>query len=194
MRVTVATAPTKTAIASLTLGVCHVQPISGRAIDGPCTPEEFLTALDNDGDGSFNLTLPLGGFEFHRELAVKDGQKLILRANDNDATNPDVHARFKPVHGHLEIERIRVSGQRAGVVFMMGERTYALVDRCEFAGNDHDFGGAIAMINGELQIVGSLFEKNKDTNAGYGGGAIYCEAGTVTARDTIFRGNEALSR
>lgn len=174
-------------------GHCSVVADSGTAIDEPCSPAEFLAAL-KDGPGSFNFTLPLGGCAFHpSDVLIEDGQTVEIVAHPNSTEPAPVRAHFT-VHGSLRLDFVRIEGSRRGVAFMMGQETRLQVDRCVFAENHYDFGGAIAMIDGDLQVRHSTFENNVDENAGYGGGAIYSESGVVGVHDCDFRGNRALSR
>jgi hypothetical protein len=174
-------------------GVCVVQPDKGNSIIGSCTPRQFIASL-SDGSGLFNFTLPDGGFAFHQDIPSEDGQTVVIRANNNSTKAAPLGGTHFTVHARMELERIRIEGSRRGVAFMMGAAAFLLVDRCEFVGNIFDFGGAIAMINGELRVISSLFERNVDSNGDYGGGAIYMEAGVVAASDSHFKGNSAATR
>lgn len=147
------------------MGVCAVTRAKGAAITGPCPPDEYLAALKGAGAGSYNLTLPAGGYPALGDINVQAPQAALIRADPVDASPAAVAAHFS-VEGRLELQRLRIEGQEAGVASLRGAdgSAYMRLDRCELVGNAATSGGAIVVYNGELQVHKSLFDGNQGTD------------------------------
>ena len=93
------------------------------------------------------------------------------------------------INNHARIDGASVD--KGGAIYMNANRGSLTLNNCTFENNSASgYGGAIAVIKGELNISNSKFENNYLEYEGHGG-AIYTENGPLTVDHSKFYNNKA---
>jgi len=84
------------------------------------------------------------------------------------------------------------TGALGGAIFRTpdGPKRSSVIDRCEFANNSGESGGAAYFHNSDLKIVGTTFDSNVATK---GSGALQADGTTFALQNNTFVGNSAMA-